>query len=127
MRSTRADVRNPLLKITSSRQLGQWLDASTCFVLGRYFRDIAEEARGRAQVCWKTHKAPMALYWKVCAVYARHLAMLMLQIAREADREAVPGRLLIYRRALERIANRDPGQAAIDAQRALDQAEERLP
>ena len=36
--------------------------------------DIARDARSRAEKCWKTHKAPMALYWKVVAVYAGHIA-----------------------------------------------------
>ncbi len=37
-------------------------------------RDIATDARVRAEKCWRTHKAPMAAYWKAVAVYAGHTA-----------------------------------------------------
>lgn len=35
---------------------------------------LRADAAARAQHCWKKHKAPMALYWKVVAVYSGHLA-----------------------------------------------------
>jgi hypothetical protein len=37
-------------------------------------RDIALDARFRAEKCWRTHKAPMAAYWKAVSVYAGHTA-----------------------------------------------------
>ena len=37
-------------------------------------RDLRNEALERAQLSWVRHKAPMAYYWKVVAVYAGHLA-----------------------------------------------------
>lgn len=36
--------------------------------------DLREDALARAQLQWRRHKAPMALYWKVVGVYAGHLA-----------------------------------------------------
>ena len=36
-------------------------------------QDLHEDALKRAEYCWKKHKAPMALYWKVVGVYAGHL------------------------------------------------------
>lgn len=36
--------------------------------------DLREDALRRADYCWRKHKAPMALYWKVVGVYAGHLA-----------------------------------------------------
>lgn len=36
--------------------------------------DLRADALTRSQHCWKKHKAPMALYWKVVGVYAGHLA-----------------------------------------------------
>lgn len=30
-------------------------------------------ALAKANHCWKKHKAPMALYWKVVGVYAGHI------------------------------------------------------
>ena len=35
--------------------------------------ELRAEARQRADVSWRRHKGPMALYWKVIAVYAGHL------------------------------------------------------
>ena len=36
--------------------------------------ELREDALHRAEHCWRKHKAPMALYWKVVGVYAGHLA-----------------------------------------------------
>ena len=36
--------------------------------------DLRDEALKRAHISWLRHKAPMACYWKVVAVYAGHLA-----------------------------------------------------
>lgn len=36
--------------------------------------DLRKNALARANHCWKKHKAPMALYWKVVGVYAGHIA-----------------------------------------------------
>lgn len=35
---------------------------------------LRKDALIRAEYCWKRHKAPMALYWKVIGVYSGHLA-----------------------------------------------------
>ena len=35
---------------------------------------LRTDALRRAELQWKRHKAPMALYWKVVGVYAGHLA-----------------------------------------------------
>lgn len=37
-------------------------------------QDLRKHGLARAQYCWKKHKAPMAVYWKVVGVYAGHLA-----------------------------------------------------
>ena len=36
--------------------------------------DLRRDALRRAELQWRRHKAPMALYWKVVGVYAGHLA-----------------------------------------------------
>ena len=36
--------------------------------------DLRKDSLERAQMQWKRHKAPMALYWKVVGVYAGHIA-----------------------------------------------------
>lgn len=35
---------------------------------------LREDALARAEMQWRRHKAPMALYWKALGVYAGHLA-----------------------------------------------------
>lgn len=41
--------------------------------------DLRTDALSRAQLQWKRHKAPMALYWKVVGVYAGHIAKSLTQ------------------------------------------------
>ena len=36
--------------------------------------DLRADALRRAELQWRRHTAPMALYWKVVGVYAGHLA-----------------------------------------------------
>lgn len=88
MRSTRPDVRNPLLQLESARRLGEWLTSSTAQVLAMFLTDISRDARARAAECWKRHKAPMALYWKIVAVYARHFVQILRAIQRQALEES---------------------------------------
>lgn len=72
-RSNRAEVRNPVLLLPGVAAL-RGLDADTRASLAAAFRDIQRDARERAEKCWRTHKAPMALYWKAVGVYAGHIA-----------------------------------------------------
>jgi len=72
-RSARADVRNPVLALPGVAALRE-LDPSTRAAIAGALREIQADARKRADKCWKTHKAPMALYWKAVGVYAGHLA-----------------------------------------------------
>lgn len=39
--------------------------------------DLRRDASANAQKCWSAHKSPMAMYWKVVAVYAGHIARLL--------------------------------------------------
>ena len=71
-RSLRTDVRNPVLALPSIVELKS-LDQASRKALALVLGDIAQDARGRAEKCWRTHKAPMAAYWKAVAVYAGHL------------------------------------------------------
>ena len=36
--------------------------------------DLRHDALARAELSWRRHKAPMALYWKVIGVYAGHIS-----------------------------------------------------
>lgn len=72
-RSVRADVRNPLLALPAMAELLA-LPPEQRAALRRLLRDVAIDARSRAEKCWRTHKAPMAAYWKAVSVYAGHTA-----------------------------------------------------
>jgi len=39
--------------------------------------DLRIDALRRAEHQWRKHKAPMAAYWKIVAVYAGHLARVL--------------------------------------------------
>lgn len=71
-RSLRTDVRNPILALDSAKRLAD-LPPEAKAALRDVLADIAKDARGRADKCWRTHKAPMAAYWKACSVYAGHI------------------------------------------------------
>jgi hypothetical protein len=75
-RSTRREVRNPLVALPG---FGLLLDqpADVRVALGAALRSIQADARDRAEKAWRTHKGPMALYWKAVSVYAGHLARII--------------------------------------------------
>lgn len=72
-RSLRTDVRNPLLALPSMQALRE-LPLEQRLLMKKLLREVAADARARAEKCWRTHKAPMAAYWKAVAVYAGHTA-----------------------------------------------------
>jgi hypothetical protein len=72
-RSSRLEVRNPMLALPAMQNL-QRLHPTVRATLRDLLREIAADARTRAEKCWRTHKAPMAVYWKCVAVYAGHIA-----------------------------------------------------
>lgn len=75
-RSNRAEVRNPILSLPAAQRL---------IALPKPIRDhlvevlieMQRDARERAETSWRTHKAPMALYWKAVGVYAGHIARVL--------------------------------------------------
>jgi len=75
-RSARREVRNPVLALPAAQRLLA-LPESHRTDLADLFGEIAADARARADKAWKTHKAPMALYWKCVAVYAGHIRRLL--------------------------------------------------
>ena len=73
IRSSRPYARNPVLGMPAMKRI-RALPAPAREALRRVLIDLAEDASGRAEKCWRRHKAPMAAYWKAVAVYARHIA-----------------------------------------------------
>lgn len=74
-RSNRAEVRNPLLALPQARVFATF-DAPVQYALRDLLLAISVDARARADKAWRTHKGPMALYWKCVAVYTKHVARL---------------------------------------------------
>ncbi|PTR06704.1 MULTISPECIES: hypothetical protein [unclassified Novosphingobium] len=72
-RANRADLRNPILALPSFGAV-QKLDAPSQQALRALMLDLAADARAKADKSWRTHKAPMAVYWKAVSVYAGHIA-----------------------------------------------------
>lgn len=72
-RSSLAEVRNPILALPSVAAILE-LSPEARGVLSALLADLARDAGERAQKAWRTHKAPMAVYWKAVSVYAKHLA-----------------------------------------------------
>lgn len=72
-RSSRPVVRNPVLALPAAGRLAQ-LPASARDALADVLRDLSKDARERADKAWRTHKGPMAAYWRAVSVYARHIA-----------------------------------------------------
>lgn len=71
-RSSSADVRNPLLALPSAQAIID-LPPESRQALACLLRDLARDARERAEHSWRQNKAPMAVYWKAVSVYAGHL------------------------------------------------------
>jgi hypothetical protein len=82
-RSLRTDVRNPMLAMPSMQRMLR-MGKLERIILADLLKEVAADARQRAEKCWRTHKAPMAAYWKAVAVYAGHTAR-ALRSAQQRD------------------------------------------
>lgn len=72
-RSSRAEVRNPVLVLPAVQALRR-LDPEDRTALQRLLLEIRDDARLRAEKSWHRRKPPVAAYWAACAVYAGHIA-----------------------------------------------------
>lgn len=81
-RSSLPEVRNPVLGVPGVRAALSRLSPQARAELRNVLLSIAVDARDRAEKSWRTHKAPMALYWKAVAVYSGHLARAINQVSR---------------------------------------------
>ncbi|MDK9702405.1 MAG: hypothetical protein OEL20_04645 [Sulfuritalea sp.] len=75
-RSASILVRNPLMALPAAKALDQ-LPIEAKVALRALLREISADARVRAEKCWRSHKGPMALYWKCLAVYSNHASRLL--------------------------------------------------
>ncbi|BAV66651.1 MULTISPECIES: hypothetical protein [Sphingomonadaceae] len=72
-RSSRAEVRNPVLALPAVARL-RALSPEARLALLSVLLDIQSEARLRAERSWQSRKPPVAAYWAACGVYAGHIA-----------------------------------------------------
>lgn len=70
-RSANRLVRNPVLGVPGIAELRE---SPARDDVVRVLQSIRRDAAERAEKSWRTHKAPMALYWKAVSVYAGHIA-----------------------------------------------------
>lgn len=75
-RSSLAETRNPLLKLDAAKKFAE-LPGESRAALRALLLELSREADAKAQLSWRKHKAPMAMYWKAVAVYSRHIARLL--------------------------------------------------
>lgn len=85
-RSSRADVRNPILALPAAQRV-QNLPVKSRATLAALLRDLSADARRRAQTSWKQNKAPMAVYWKAVGAYARHLSSVIRPVTTAKEKE----------------------------------------
>ncbi len=72
-RSSKPDVRNPVLRLPSVAKLRKQ-SAAVRSELRQVLMELRADATAQADKCWRKHKAPMAAYWKAVVVYAGHTA-----------------------------------------------------
>jgi hypothetical protein len=72
-RSARREVRNPVLALPAAQRIAH-LPREHRALLGALLRDLAAEANAKGYECWGSGKAMMGAYWRVVAVYSKHLA-----------------------------------------------------
>lgn len=75
VRSNRADVRNPMLKLPEVRNEFDALPPEAREALVRMLRAISRACRESAAHAYQTRKPPMYTYWQGLAVNTRHLAL----------------------------------------------------
>ncbi len=90
-RSSRAEVRNPLLKLPAALEI-QSLPPEARLALAGLLLELSRDAGERAERSWRQNKAPMAAYWKAVAVYARHLQRVVRSGRSETENRAVANR-----------------------------------
>jgi hypothetical protein len=73
-------ISNPVRALPAFQRLTE-LAPESREALREVLLDLAADARGRAELSWRRHKAPMAAYWKAVSVYAGHCARALRRAA----------------------------------------------
>lgn len=72
-RGARLDVRNPVLRLPAAQQILD-MPVEQRRPLGILLRQLADQANSEAERSRKRNKHMMFAYWKVAAVYIKHVA-----------------------------------------------------
>jgi hypothetical protein len=72
-RSSRPEVRNPVLALPAARRLRE-LDAPSRAALRAVLEDLRRDAHARAEKSWRARKGLLGAYWRAVGVYAGHLS-----------------------------------------------------
>ncbi|NEX60230.1 hypothetical protein [Noviherbaspirillum galbum] len=75
-RSSRPETRNPLLKLPAAARLAA-LPPESKAALRELLLELKAHCRENAEKCWRSHKPPMAMYWKAMGVWIGHCARLL--------------------------------------------------
>jgi len=73
MRSTRPEIRNPVLMLPAARGI-MALPIEQRRPLALLLRQLAADADQRAHDCWRRRKGFVAAYWRVVCTYCKHIA-----------------------------------------------------
>lgn len=76
-RSNLPEVRNPLLALPGVTEAVATMPADARSGLRKILLALRVDCQEKAAKSWRTHKAPMALYWKCLGVYCGHIARLL--------------------------------------------------
>ena len=66
-------VRNPVLALPAVHAALALPDDQRA-AIADIWSDVAKMSAAKSKECWAKHKAPMAVYWKFCAVWSGHIA-----------------------------------------------------
>jgi hypothetical protein len=76
-RSSRRDVRNPVLALPAAVEALQSLDAAQRAALRTTLLAIREQALERERESYRKRKGPMVSYWMANATYLKHIAQVL--------------------------------------------------
>ena len=70
-----------MLELPAAKQLAAHLAShpQAQALMRELLRQISAAARVKAEQSWRSHKGPMAAYWKATAVYTRHISLAIRQ------------------------------------------------
>jgi hypothetical protein len=76
LRSSRADVRNPVLRLPEAAALAEWCRAHPdgAALLRGLIRALSRSSHADADRSWAKRKGFAAFYWRAMGIYARHIA-----------------------------------------------------